>query len=59
MRLDQFIAFMARYVFFLSFLHAESNKKAYFRYLFEVLLFIAESYDCVKNCIQVSVHQVH
>ena len=29
-RLDQFIAFMARYAFFLSLLHAQSTKKGLF-----------------------------
>ena len=29
-RLDQFIAFMARYAFFLSLLHAESTTKGLF-----------------------------
>ena len=57
-RLVQFIAFMARWrFFFFSLLNAESNvqqKKACFRKHFEVFFSIADSYDCVKNCIQVS-----
>ena len=44
--------------FFLSFLHAESTNKAYFHKHFEIFFFIADSYNCVKSCIQVSV-QVH
>ena len=54
-RADQFIAFMARYAFCLSFLHAESAKKSYFHKHFEVFFFIADSYTCVKSFIQVSV----
>ena len=57
-RLDQFIASWPATHFFSLFSMLKAPKKAYFHKHFEVFFFIADSYNCVKSCIQVSV-QMH